>query len=38
MDLGKIDKVWEVQPQPEPAPIELPAPAPREPAEVPAKQ
>ena len=38
MDLGKIDRVWEVQPQPEPAPIELPVPAPQEPAEVPAKQ
>jgi hypothetical protein len=37
MDLGKIDKVWEVQPQPEPAPIEIPAPEPKEPAEVPAK-
>ena len=31
MDIGKIDKIWEIEPQEEPPAIPVPEPAPQEP-------
>ena len=34
MDIGKIDKVWEIEPQEEPPAIPVPEPPTKEPAPV----